>query len=338
VRARAPEGERGGEQAGPADALARVVPADLRELLRAHALELQRPVWGRRHGRHRSARAGIGLDFRDHRAYSPGDDPRQLDWRAVARRDRLVLRQTEAEDELPLALVLDAAAGMDYGEGSSSKIAVARAIAGALAWLAARQGDRVGLAIGRDDGVDARVLVPHGGQERLDAVAHALARAEPRGSCPWEPLLTQVAHRLPRRSLVLVLSDLLDPGRGRDDGDAVQDELLRALAQLRARRHDVVVVQVLHDDELEFPWLDRKSVRFEDLRRVRDDVEGPGAAMRDGYLRRLRAHLDALDTGCEARGIVLVRVVTDEPLPRMFVELLARLAGVPVEDRARVQR
>jgi uncharacterized protein (DUF58 family) len=328
VDARSPDGERG-------DALAKVVPADLRELLRAHALELRRPVWGRRHGRHRSTRAGIGLDFRDHRAYSPGDDPRQLDWRAVARRDRLVLRQTEAEDELPLALVLDAAAGMAYGHGRSGKIVVARAIAGALAWLAARQGDRVGLAIGRDDTVDGRALKPHGGQERLDAVAHALARAEPRGACPWEALLTEVAHRLPRRSLVVILSDLLDPGRGRDDADAVQDELLRALAQLRARRHDVVVVQVLHRDELEFPWVDRRSVRFEDLRGLRDEIEGPGATMRAGYLRRLGAHLDAIASGCEARGILLAQVVTDDPLPHAFVELISRLAGGPAPERVR---
>jgi uncharacterized protein (DUF58 family) len=325
--ARGPDGDRG-------DALARVVPADLRELLRAHALELRRPVWGRRHGRHRSARAGIGLDFRDHRAYSPGDDPRQLDWRAVARRDRLVLRQTEAEDELPLAIVLDAAAGMAYGEGSRAKIVVARAIAGALAWLAARQGDRVGLAIGCEDAVDGRVLKPHGGQERLDAVAHALARTEPRGACPWEALLTEVAHRLPRRSLIVILSDLLDPGMGRDDADAVRDELMRALAQLRARRHDVVVVQLLHRDELEFPWVDRRSVRFEDPRGVRDEIEGPGAAMRDGYLRRLRVHLEGLASGCEARGILLARVVTDDPLPHAFVELLSRIAGGPALDRA----
>src|SRR5690606_14139521 len=89
------------------ETIARILPADLRELLRTRVLLLQRPVWGRRHGRHRSARAGMGLDFRDHRAYVPGDDPRRLDWRAVARRDRLVLRQTESEDELPVVLVVD---------------------------------------------------------------------------------------------------------------------------------------------------------------------------------------------------------------------------------------
>ena len=72
------------------DALATIVPAELQELLRSRNLTLSAPIWGRRHGRHASARAGLGLDFRDHRAYVPGDDPRMLDWRAVARRQRLV--------------------------------------------------------------------------------------------------------------------------------------------------------------------------------------------------------------------------------------------------------
>ncbi|MBL4686373.1 MAG: DUF58 domain-containing protein, partial [Nannocystaceae bacterium] len=125
------------------DALAKIVPAELRELLRSRTLSLSRPIWGRRHGRHTSARAGLGLDFRDHRAYVPGDDPRMLDWRAVARRERLVLRQTESEDELRLTLAVDDGKGMAYGSGAQSKRRYAHAVAGGLAWLAHRQGDAV---------------------------------------------------------------------------------------------------------------------------------------------------------------------------------------------------
>ena len=135
---------------GSTTTLGRLLPADLRELLRAHGLRLQRPVWGRRHGRHPSKRAGTGLDFRDHRPYVPGDEPRMLDWRAAARRDRLVLRQTESEVELSCMLLVDHGATMAYGEGMARKSTVVDAVAGALAWLAVRQGDRVGLLLGRD--------------------------------------------------------------------------------------------------------------------------------------------------------------------------------------------
>ncbi|MCX4247355.1 DUF58 domain-containing protein [Paraliomyxa miuraensis] len=309
------------------NALGRLVPAPLRELLRARPLLVRRPVWGQRHGRHAAARAGLGLDFRDHRAYVPGDDPRRLDWRAVARRERLVLRRTESEDELSLVLVLDGGGGMAYGEGPQQKLAYAHAIAGGLAWMAHRQGDPVGLSLGRQQAVDVSLTRPRSGRERLSALAQRLTEAPPLGRCPWISLMNEVAPRLPRRSLVVVLSDLLDPGMRSDDADEVQDELLRGLAQLRARQHDVVIVQVLHPDELTFPWAERSMLRFEDLRELRAPLEAPGRSLRDEYLRRLAAHLHALDDRCEAEGLVLVRVSTGQPVQDAFMGMLARLAG-----------
>lgn len=319
--------EQPGTHADDDDALGRLVPAPLRELLRGRQLLVQRPVWGQRHGRHAAARAGLGLDFRDHRPYVPGDDPRRLDWRAVARRERLVLRRTESEDELSLVLALDGGGGMGYGEGAAHKLSYAHAIAGGLSWLAHRQGDPVGLALGRQQTVDVSLARPRSGRERLAALARRLAEAPARGRCPWVPLLAELAPRLPRRSLVVVLSDLLDPGTRADDADAVLEELLRGLAQLRARQHDVVIVQVLHADELAFPWGERSMLRFEDLRELRPPLEAPGRSLRDEYLRRLAAHLRGLDARCEAEGLVLLRVATDEPVEDAFVGLLGRLAG-----------
>lgn len=312
---------------GQGEALGRLVPAELRELLRARQLVVRRPVWGQRAGRHTAARAGLGLDFRDHRPYVPGDDPRRLDWRAVARRERLVLRRTESEDELSVSLVLDGGAGMGYGEGRQQKLRYAHAIAGGLAWLAHRQGDPMGLTLGRMQAVDASLVRPRTGRERLTALAMRLADAPPQGRCPWSPLLAAVAPRLPTRSLVVVLSDLLDPGTRPDDADAALDELLRGLSQLRARQHDVVIVQVLHPDELAFPWAERSMLRFEDLRGLRPPLEAPGRSLRDEYLQRLGAHLRGLDDRCESEGLVLLRVATDMPVEDAFVGLLGRLAG-----------
>lgn len=319
------------------EALGRIVPAALRELLRGRQLLVRRPVWGQRPGRHTAARAGLGLDFRDHRPYVPGDDPRRLDWRAVARRERLVLRRTESEDELSLTLLLDGGAGMAYGEGLAHKLCYAHAIAGGLAWLAHRQGDPVGLALGRMQAVDASLARPRTGRERLSALALRMADTPPQGRCPWSPLLAAVAPRLPRRSLVVLLSDLLDPGTRADDAEAAQDELLRGLGQLRAHQHDVVIVQVVHADELSFPWAERSMLRFEDLRGLRPPLEAPGRSLRDEYLRRLGAHLRQLDERCEAEGLVLLRVCTDEPVEDAFVGLLGRLAGEAGRQSAEVR-
>jgi len=323
----APEADGSADPLG--EALGRVVPAALRERLRGQPLVITRPVWGHRHGRHAAARTGLGSEFRDHRAYVPGDDPRRVDWRAAARRERLVLRRTESEDELSITLVLDGGAGMDYGEAEQNKLRYARALVGGLAWLAQRQGDPVGLALGRQEIVDASLIRPRSGRERLNALAHRLIEASPAGRCPWVPLIDAVAPRLQRRSLLVLISDLLDPGTGADDGDAVQEQLLSGLAQLRARGHDVVIVQVLHRDELEFPWTDRTMFRFEDLRDLRPPLEGPGRSLRDDYLHRLHLHLDRLSDRCEAEGLALSQMVTDTPVEDAFVSLLARLEAHP---------
>lgn len=321
-------------------ALGELVPAELSELLRTQDLRLRRPVWGRRHGRHPSRRVGLGLDFRDHRPYSPGDDPRQLDWRAVARRDRLVLRQTEAEDDLALVVVADCGAAMGYPgtDRAPRKWDVARSLAAALSWAAIRQGDAVGLVVGRDGELDSGLLRPAAGHERLDAIARALLGAQPAGRVPWRELLPSVAHRLPRRSLLVVFSDLLDPAETVDDADAVLAELLRGLAHLRAREHDVVVVQVLHRDEIEFPWDDRRTLKFVDRRGLRAPIEGTGVNLRANYLARLGKHLSQLELDCEAHGLFLERVLHDAPLGATFMGMLARLAGAPPSEAVEAPR
>ena len=308
--------------------LASLVPPLLRELLRARALVLGRPVLGRRLGRHRSARAGVGLDFRDHRPYVPGDDPRRVDWRAVARRERLVLRQTEAEDELSIVFAFDLGGSMAYGEGEAQKLVYARALVGAMAWLASHQGDPVGLVTGTAGAVDDALSRPSASPERLEGFAHQLTGQAPSGPCPWLDMLEAMMPRLPRRSVVIAVSDFLDPsGEGApEDGDADR-ALLGALASIRARGHDVMLLQVLHGDELELPWNERSTLRFADLFGLRKPKEGAAAAMREGYLAAMRAHQDRLAERTEREGLVLHTVRTDEDLVESFLGLLARFEG-----------
>jgi uncharacterized protein (DUF58 family) len=314
---------------GTDEALGRLVPAELRERLRGHALVLRRRAFGRRHGRHASLRAGVGLDFRDHRPYVPGDDPRMLDWRAVARRDRPILRQTDAEDELSVTVVLDVNGGMAYGERAQSKHAYARAMTAALLWLAQRQGDPIGLAVGVDGELDVSLARASSSRDRLGALAHRLGAIEPAGTCPWIELLDALAPRLARRSLVVVFSDLIEVGPTPEATPETEDALWRGMSQLAARGHEVVVVQILHRDEIEFPWTADRMLRFEDLRRLHDPLESPGRRLRDEYLEAFGAHLESITAACERAGIRLCRVTTDEPITAAFVRLLGQFAGAP---------
>lgn len=313
---------------GPPGALAQLVPPELREALRSQDLRLGRPVWGRRQGWHRSKRAGVGHDFRDHRQYVPGDDLRMLDWRAAGRRDGLVLRQTEAEQELSIALLIDGGGGMAYGDGAQQKWRVAGSFAGALSWMALRQTDRIGFGVGRDGDVDHGSLRPSGAHARTRGLAHAFVDQQPAGRCPWRELVSATSPRLPRRSLVVAVSDFWDVGdSANDDPDAALEELLGGLSHLRSRGHDVLLIQVLHRDELDFPWEDRRVYRFEDLARTRPAIEGPAITLRDAYLSRAHAYLERFELDCEREGLHLHRVVSDEQIGDAFLGLLARLQG-----------
>jgi len=306
-----------------AEALGSLVPEEVRALIRTQSLKLGRPIHGRGFGRHAAARIGPGREFRDHRPYVPGDDPRRLDWKAFARRDRLVLRQTESEDELTLALLLDGGGGMAYGAGAERKFTFAAAVAASLAYLAHGQGDAVVYALGGGPLPPNTTLRLRRASESLATLGEALRSHRPAGVAPWPALLEAATHALPPGSLVVVLSDLLDPGgRGLPEDD---ERMLAGLQHLRARRHDVLLVQVLHRDEVDFPWSEDRPLRFVDLWDRRPPREGAALAMRAAYLDALQTHLRAWDEEATRRGLMLERLTTRAPLAETIARLIRRL-------------
>lgn len=321
--------------ADPADALTRLLSAELREALRRRELRLARPVSGFRHGPHRSRAAGVGRDFRDHRPYVPGDDLRRLDWRAAARSERLMIRRTESEDALSLAMILDASGGMAYGAGPGQKWRYLGMLTTALAEVARRQGDGVGFEVlgpplpeALGDPQDQ--LRPTASRERVHHLARTILRVNPSGRAGWNASVEQLGVRLRARSLVVLGSDFLDVAPDEHtDADVAQSELIERLSLLRARGHDVVLLQVLHRDELTFPWSSPRVIRFEDPRGGLEPLEAPGGDLREAYLERIRTHLSALDAACERVGVYVHRLATDISPTDAVTSLLSRLAGLP---------
>lgn len=246
------------------------------------------------------------------------------------------MRQTESENELDLLLLADGSGGMDYGEDAQNKWLRAGTVAAALSTLALRQADRVGFAIARDGALELAALEPVARRDRLVGLSSAWTKPA-RGDCDWEALLDAAAPRLRRRTLVVILSDFLDPG-GRGPGivgDAIDrsadETLLRGLSLLRTAGHDIALVQVLHRDELTFPWDRQRVIELEDPRGRRPVIEGAAALLREGYLERLQAHLRWLEHACERGGLLLSRMCSDEDPIAAVLELLGRLAGVPTD-------
>ncbi len=318
----------------PGDLLG-LVPEELLGLVRSRELELGRAITGGRHGAHRSRRPGSGHDFLEHRAYIPGDDLRQLDWRAVARRERLVVRRSESEEAFALALLFDDNAGMRYPgtpEGVS-KLDVARAFGASLAHMAQRRRDPLAFVCSGDAGLDARAAEPSARLERKAALVDALDTMQGRERFDWRGALEAFAVGLRRPSSLVVFSDLIEPSFGprasgeEEDPERAIEAILDALAAFAARGHIVTLVQTLHADELDFPWEGDEVLRFIDLQSQRPEIEATGGSLRARYLERFAAHLEAVHRHCERRGIVHLRAIAGRPLAPAFVELLDRLAA-----------
>ena len=204
-------------------------------------------------GMHRSPLRGLSIEFADHRSYTQGDDLRHIDWKVYGKTDKYYIKEYEQETNLDLMLVVDASASMQYRSARAplSKYEYGTAVAAALAYLALQQRDSVGLAVCTEH--LERFLRPTNYAHQWRSLIDELERQPGEAQTSLGRALTELAERLPRRMLVVIVSDLLD--------DA--DEILTALRLLRYRRHDLVVCHVLDPAELTFPF--KGPTRFEGL-------------------------------------------------------------------------
>ena len=207
-------------------------------------------VEGFRTGQHRSPLHGFSAEFSQYRQYRPGDDLKHLDWKALARTDRLYTRQFRETTNMAVMLVVDTSASMDYPRGGVSKFQYARVVASALAYLIVTQGDAVGLMT--IDGGRLSYLPARGGRVHLRALIARLGQLKASGT--WRPAdaITRGAELLKRRGVVIALSDFYDD----------EAETARALRRVARRGHDATMLQVISRDEIAFPFDD--DVEFED--------------------------------------------------------------------------
>jgi len=268
--------------------------------LRIRARMVAEGVWA---GAHRSARKGAGVEFGGHRAYVPGDDLRHLDVRSLLRHDHLLVREFETETDRALRLVVDATASMGYRgkKAPGAKLAFASLVAAALARIAVKSGDPVGLTfIGGSPNV--RPVPVRGGREVFERVVDALEAQNAEGDAAadievLDRAIGALARAARRGSVVVVLSDLLDlPPQAAD-----------RISAIATRGRVVVVVQTLDPDESTFPF--DEAVRLKSLEG--DVVVETDAAARDRYLTALREHGEKWRRALLARGASFVSLATD---------------------------
>ena len=260
-------------------------------------------------GLHRSPYKGFSVEFAEYRQYLPGDDLSTLDWKVYARTDRHYVKKFEEETNVECHLLVDVSASMGYrGAAPMSKLEYGLVLAGSLAFLMNRQRDATGL-IAFDDRVAFRM--PAGARPgHLHALLLALERLVPGSRSALGRPLHQLAEALTRRSLVVLISDLLDE----------PEPTIKGLRHLRSRGSDVVVFQVLDPHELTFPF--RGASRFKDLENA-EEVTADPSAIRTAYLRELAGMTLKYDRELRGHGIDYVQLDTSQPLDFALLAYLA---------------
>jgi len=285
--------------------------ADPQTLARIARLELRARavVEGIISGMHRSPHRGYSVEFAQHRNYSPGDEIRHIDWKVFGRSDRLYVKQYEEETNLKAYFVLDASASMNYRSGALSKLDYGAIIAASLSSLLLQQRDSVGLAL-FSDGV--RSFMPASSTpSHLRLVLTQLEHVETAPRTGISHTFHDLAERIRRRSLIIVLSDLFD------DPQAV----VRGLQHFRHRKHEVIVFHLLDRDELTFPF--RETVVFQGMEEEGQMPAEPNALRRE-YLRLFEEYQTALRRGCRELGMDYVVMPTDQPVDSALSEYLHR--------------
>ncbi len=283
---------------------------DPRTLLSIKNLELRARivVEGFMAGLHRSPYHGFSVEFTDYRQYTPGDDPRYLDWKLLARTDRMFIKRFEDETNLRCTLVVDQSRSMGYGSVGHSKIDYAKTLAAALAFFLARQRDATGL-LTFDEGVSeyipARYRPGH-----LRRLMVGLERTVSGSTTDVNTALERVANIVSKRGMVVLISDLLTP----------IDTLHKQLGYLHSRGHDVVILRILDPAETEFNF--QNEALFEDSESLKQLYIDPQST-RAEYLKRFDEHAAQLKQICDDQVIELHTLSTVQPLEKALLDFVA---------------
>ena len=269
-------------------------------------------------GRHTSPDKGFSVEFAEHREYTPGDDPRNLDWRVMAKSDRNVIKQYIEETNLRVTIAVDTSGSMAF-EGDKaaeadgepmSKFSCARYLAAALSYLFIKQGDAAGLVTFDSE---VRSYLRAGSRpSHLRRIVETLHQAETGEDTKVGNVLHEVAERIHKRGLVILISDFFDEPQ----------DIIESLHHFDFRQHELVLLHVLADEELTFPF--KNFQRFRDLEGVESMLRIDPQAVRAAYLEKVRNFIKQMETASGKLQADYVPINTKTPLRDSLLRYLGR--------------
>ncbi|MEK6233127.1 MAG: DUF58 domain-containing protein [Planctomycetales bacterium] len=287
--------------------LSRYLDPDVINRLSGRRLEPRGLVMGNLAGAHKSPLHGFAVEFAGHREYVPGDDPKHIDWRVYFTRDKYFIKQYEMETNFVCHLILDVSASMRYGEGDEQKLMYAAKMASALGHSVVSQSDKVSLAT-----FDEKVLgflTPSNSMGQVVRMIEHLDDVDPTDKTRMPECLTELTGRLRRREIVMIFSDFFTD----------LDQLENALQLMRYNRHEVVLFQIAHHDELDFRF--DGMVKFMGLEDIDEYVTQPDD-IRNAYLKALESFNERFEDICQRNRIERVLVDTGRNMGEVFVDYL----------------
>jgi uncharacterized protein (DUF58 family) len=289
--------------------LSRYLNADVLTHVASRHLEPRDLVIGNLAGAHKSPLSGFAVEFAGHREYVPGDDPKHVDWRVYFTRDKYFVKQYELETNFVCHLVLDVSASMRYGEGPEQKMLYAAQMAMALGYSILCQSDKVSLFT-FDDRLRG-AAPPSNSMAQVVRMTEHLDRIDPVEKTDLEAALGEIAGRLGRREIVMIFSDFFgDPAR-----------LEPVLQRLRYDRHEVVLFQIMHRDELTFELSGMvKFIGLEDQEQMLLQADD----LRRGYLENMRAHREQIEQIADRNRCEHLLIDTRESMAEQLIDYLNR--------------
>lgn len=262
-------------------------------------------------GLHRSPYHGFSVEFAEYRPYMPGDGIKTIDWKVYAKTDRTYVKVFEEETNLIANLLLDKSGSMGFPVGGTTKLEYGGMLAASLTYLMVRQQDAVGLCV-FDDTV--RRLIPHRSvRKQLFQILQTLESVEPGAKTSISPALHEMAERMNRRGLVVLISDLMDD----------PEKVLMGLKHFRHRQHEVIVFHVLDPREMDVDY--KEAVEFEDME-TGQKLRVEPAFLRDQFKRDVRAWIDKLERGCRNHQIDYHLLSTETPFDVALTAFLGKRA------------
>ncbi len=276
-------------------------------------LQAQFIVRGFMHGLHASPLHGFSVEFSEHRKYTHGDDPADIDWLVYARTEKYYVKKFEAETNISGYLAVDTSRSMGYTyRQDMTKFEYSICLAAALAYLMIHQQDPVGL-VTFDESIRQSVR-PKSRQTQLGTILSMLSNLKPDGQTNVAASLMQLAAMLKRQSLVMLFSDLL--------GD--DDEILKALHRLRHAGHDVILFHVLDEAETQFPFQGRVELLDPESG---EKIPGNAEALKKGYLDALDKFRGKFRRECAKSRIDYVELDTSVLFDKALIEYLSQRRG-----------